>query len=229
MLLGTADRGGALVYRYALAVARPEEEPPPPPDTPEREVPLAELPQSRLRTADDGSMSWNPLPHDVAALDSVLVPVTGAPRTAVRTLPERSHGLALEVSGRSLLVLPGVFENLQVEAELGLAGFHGRVGVAHHVHTLDSASTFEITTDGEAVLAFWEGDSRNVLDSSSWEAPEDTITLAVSASGRHFKGMVDGAVVSHGHAAPARAGAAGLLLDGDGIVYVYAMRVTRLD
>jgi hypothetical protein len=50
-------------------------------------------------------------------------------------------------------------------------------------------------------------------------------TLAVSAAGRHLKGLIDGKTVAHGKVAPAAEGSCGLLVDGRGIVRVHSLRV----
>ena len=240
LLSYVADLGGALVFRHGVAVgeANPradrtepaEVEPATPPLDPPKGTPAAtESAASRLTRAADGSLSWRPLAGDAAALGEILTPAPGfSSEVVVWRQPAPSRGLTLEINGETLLILPGTFSDVQVEATLDLAGFEGTVGVAHHVGGAGDGGFFTLSTDGKASLFDVREGARKKLNEKTTEIPEGSFTLAVSAAGKHLKGLLDGRTVTHGHIAPGPAGACGLLLDGKGSVRILGMTVTSL-
>jgi len=52
-----------------------------------------------------------------------------------------------------------------------------------------------------------------------------TLRLAAFAAGRHFRGMLDGEPVVHGHRAALESGGCGILLDGEGVVRILSMKI----
>jgi uncharacterized membrane protein len=222
LLIGTADRGGSLVYVHGMAVARPE---------PQETAPLPVLagsPEARLSRAAEGVL-WEPAPGDAAALGSMVNLVEGSAAVSVVAESEsEAEGLGLEVAGRSLLVLPDPFGDVQVEARLDPSEFRGTVGVLHHVHALDDAGALELSTEGGTALVSSTPEGRKVLDEAGGTLPAAPSTIAVSAAGHHFKGMIDGATVVHGHAEPPAPGRVGVLLDGTGIVRLLFLRAMPL-
>lgn len=235
ILAVTADRGGALVYRHGLAVAVLQ-------DRLTVSVELsgevgssdarAGTPEGRLTRGEHGSLVWTPLPGDLGSLGSVLKPAPGAAEGEVVAevpQPTDGEGLALKVSGRTVLLLPGAFGDVQVDARIDLTRFQGRAGVAHHASGPGGAGAFVIdAAAGEgALLILSEGEVR-VLDRGRTIPPRAPVTLSVSAVGSHIKGMVGGTVVAHAHHRPEGPGGAGLFLDGTGVVRVIQVRVTPL-
>jgi hypothetical protein len=240
----TGDLGGALVFQHGLGVHVGAE------GTPEANAGAEGIegedgttaahaepgsaggdPSRRLEEGEDGGVTWTPAPGDGAALGSVVTAAPGSSLDAVTAAlaEDGAEGLGLWVDGRSLLVLPGSFGNVQVEARLRLDGFEGTLGVAHHVREAEAAGLFSVTTGGEAELLSLDGGSRELLDEASFEMPGGVFTLAVSAAGRHLKGLVDEGQLTHGHVDPPPDGAAGLLLDGHGGVRLISLRVIPLE
>lgn len=246
LVFRTADLGGGLVYEHAVAVGKAEAEAGA--GTGHRELQAAdrrtdesaagevaagedEAPAaSRLVEAPDGTLTWTPLPGDAAALGEVLRPAEGSAGTvSVADGVAAGEGLALAVDGRSLLVLPGSFGSVQVDAEIDLGDFEGTVGVAHHVRGAGDAGLFTVETGGgSALLLQLAGGRRNELDEATAELPGEPFTLSVSAAGRHLKGLLDGRTVTHGHTSPGPDGAAGLLVDGRGTLRVRSLKVTPI-
>ncbi len=237
LLYRTADLGGGLVYRHGVAVAGRESraagersaagvteatgEPP--------AQAVAAPAVSRLVTTDDGGLEWRPLARDREALGSVLQPAAGSDLGAVAWLEPAgdTSGLHLAVDGEALLVLPGTFGDVQVEAELGLADFEGTVGVAHHVRSADRAGLFTLRLPAkEFALASMDGEVLRELDRKIGDVPAQTARLTVSAIGRHLKGLVGDTTVVHGHEPALPAGACGLLLRGEGTIRLLSMKVT---
>lgn len=234
LVLRTADLGGALVYRHAVAVAAPASAPSDEAATePVASAATADIgpPESRLRRTEDGAIEWRPAPQDGAALGTLLDPLSGASEVrASSPAAGGRQGLALEVTGRTLLALPGSFGDVQVDAELELAGFEGTVGLAHHVQGPDRAGLLRMTLPaGELALVTLRGGAApKVLDRARRALPDGAVELGVYAVGRHQRGIVSGETLLHGHEPALPDGRVGLLLDGEGVVTVRSITVTPI-
>lgn len=229
LLIGTADRGGALVYRYGVAVATVGAAASR--DDPEASVQAGNDPAGkRLVRSHDGSLSWIPRAEDAAALGTVLTPGPGFSSDAVLWVQPKAGaaGLALDVKDRVLLLLPGLFDDVQVEARIDFQQFAGEVGLAHHVQAEGDFGLFAVTSEGSASLLISENGSLKVLDSSAINRSSGVTRLAVSAVGRHLKGLVEGKTVVHGHAQTGNPGRCGLFLEGRGVVRVISMKISPL-
>ncbi len=134
----------------------------------------------------------------------------------------------LQVSGRALLLLPGEYGDVSVEAELDLADFRGKVSPVARMTEGGGLAAFEVATEGTARLCAIDGSKMRVLDEGRCEMSGGVATLALSSAGRHWKGLVDGATVVHGHQEPPEGGRVGLLAEGEGVVHVRRLRVVAL-
>jgi uncharacterized membrane protein len=237
MLFRTADLGGGLVYQHGIAVAERGEheaeeqatsvtdEAGPSATSEVEEVARA---GSRLIERADGSLEWRPRPGDREALGSVLRPATGSLADAVSwgEPTDESSGLRLMVDGSALLLLPGTYGDVQVEAEIDLEDFVGEVGLAHHVRSANQAGIMTLSVPAnEFSLVTVDGETTKRLDRSVGPVPSESLQLTVSAVGRHSRGLLADTVVVHGHEPALPEGGCGLLLRGRGEVRVLAMRV----
>jgi len=223
-LVVAADRGGELVYGHGLAVASAEPAPAPVPVL----TTLADPPSSRLIEEPQGGLTWAPAAGDGGALGDLLTAPEGGSLAAVQALdPPTLEGLWLRVDGQALLLLPGLWGDVEVEAFVDRGSFEGTIGLAHHVHGPADHDLLTVSTDGITTLA------QTLAGSSTEQAAtrvsaEPVIQLAVRASGSHLKGLVGGKLAVHGHVAPRAPGAVGLFLSGRGEVRVDRVRVTPL-
>lgn len=238
----TADLGGGLVYQHEVAVGTVQERAPedeslesPETDTEDRASvetgpsSFASSPRDRWVEEEDGTRVWRPKSGDKAALGPVLGAAEGSSLDAVTAATGTSgDGLTLRVDGRAVLVLPGEYADVQVEADLDLSGFEGVAGVVHRVADASNFGAFSVASSGDAVLLDVEDGDPEELATASVEGSGAPRTLAVSAVGSHLKGFVDGEQVTHGHTGEDPAGGAGLLLDGRGEIRVLEMRVIPL-
>lgn len=224
----TADLGGGLVYKHRIAVA--------PDVSPQPEAPVEHLaaeavsrPEERLKQSEDGSITWFPEPGDREALGLVLQAAPGGSLEAVAWVEPTAgadHGLALRVDGRSLLLLPEEYEDVQVEAELELDSFEGTVGLAHHARSVEEAGLFQVAVPSGAMnLSIISAGGEEILGRASRDLPSESVRLAVFAAGRHFRGMLDDEVVAHGHRSALPAGGCGLLVDGSGTIRIVSLRI----
>ena len=223
LVFGTADRGGALVYHHGVGVNRPDAGPLQDADSnPAR--------ATSFSTEEDGTFIWHPQPDEFGALGTILTFVDENSRGIVIPIDSQpgTSGLSLEVAGRAMLVFSGIYDDVQVEAELDIGGFSGTVGLAHHVRQSGTARLFEVTTDGEAALTAIQEDGRQVLNESSFESTGRLVTLTVSTMGSHLKGYGNGQLLVHGHGPSPPPGKIGLLLDGMGIVRILAVQANPI-
>lgn len=213
-LVTTADRGGALVYRHALAVQLP-----PPPACPSCEAPPEGTDaSSRWQTSPDGTATWEPTAGDLGA---------GVVRLVGTAHEVDGEGLTVRAEGRTLLLVPGSWGDVQVNASLQLHDFEGTLGVVHHVANPTRYEAFTVTTTGVARLAQFDETGSSTLHEATW-SPSPGAVLSVSAAGSHLKGLVDGKVVNHGHAPAPPDGEVGLLLDGIGSVGIRNVEIIPL-
>jgi uncharacterized membrane protein len=228
VLFQAADRGGALVYRHGLAVSVPA-----PPDVPASSAApgaSAEGPEARLLRLAGGGLRWTPLTSDTAALGTVLRGAGGVTPSGVKAIAGGvdGMGLALTVADPVVLVLPGEFSDVVVDAEVDLAGFAGEVGLVHHVVDGSRFAVFSVATSGGAVLQTVAGGSATKLDAAAAEIASATVRLTSTVARGHLKGTVNGKTVVHGHAAAGPPGGVGLYLAGRGEVRVISVSVTPL-
>lgn len=235
-----ADLGGGLVYGHGLGVEQATSK------SGEGEShdhagsdseTIRGEPDGGFQEQRDGGFRWRPKAGDQSALGSLLRPVEGSDLSAVEVdEAEEEEGLALRVQGRALLVFPGQFGDLQLDAELDLAQFEGSVGLAHHVVSAATHRLFRVERSGggdpaaesRVALLTIEDREAETLDESTTPVPGRGAQLGVSVAGRHLKAFVDGATVVHGHEPPAEPAAVGLLLDGSGTVVIRAIALTVL-
>ncbi|RMG47244.1 MAG: hypothetical protein D6718_04130 [Acidobacteria bacterium] len=215
----TADRGGALVFRHGVAVARE--------NAPE---PSAPAPRSGVTIDEDGAVAWEPGPGSESDLGSAIAIVTGGPGASVRPAGVgEAQGLALDVHGRIFLLLPGRFGDVQVDAEVERARFTGRVGLVHHFRGPGDFGAFVLGPGGTARLVDERDGTVEELDEATVGEPGTTVSLAVAAHGSHLKGYVGGDLAAHGHTSAPPPGRTGLWLDGEGRVTIREVRAFPAD
>jgi uncharacterized membrane protein len=220
----TGDLGGALVYRHGIAVSRPGAE--------EASV-VALRPNGVLQTTnasppeylEDGSLVWRPRAGDARALGETLEPI-GANTVQVARREAPSEGISLATSGRTLLALPGSWEDARLEVRIDRSAFEGSVGLGARVEDEMSGGIFRIAGDGRAALLARSDGQEKILDEAQLRLPEEEVTIALSVSGRHWKGFVDGRSVVHGHASLPAPGRMAILLNGTGTLRVVSVRIS---
>lgn len=236
MVFRTADLGGALVYRHGVGVVEPVKpeyrasdasSAAPPTEQIEAGEPGNDPVASRHVAAEDGTLEWIPSPSDGSALGSFLQAPPGSAGGGVRwePAPDETDGLRLVVEGDAVLIAPGVFGDVQVEALLDLSNFSGEAGLVHHVENASRAGFFTVSSNGEYILGRFDGDSIKRLDATTKVVPRGPVRLTVSAIGRHLKGLVGDETVVHGHEAPLPDGSVGFLFTGQGSVRVLSLKV----
>jgi len=222
----TADLGGALVFRHGVAVSkRPAQ----------GAIPKTSM-SSQHESAtpsgfvhlEDGSIVWKPHSGEEAALGEILTPI-GATAVRVSTAPADTEGLLLVVSGRTLLVLPDTWEDLQLEVQVDLSEFDGTIALGARVAGDSTGGFVRIRSDGTTVLFARRAGEDEILDEARASLSGGEKTLGLSAGGRHWKGYIDGATVVHGHSQLPASGRVALLLDGAGMIRLISVRISPVN
>jgi uncharacterized membrane protein len=222
----TADLGGALVYRHGVAVAgRPEQAVTAGPVTSPQDEPAADSSISHL---EDGSLVWTPRPGDEAALGRVLEPF-GPAAVRVAAATASAKGLSLVASGRTLLALPGSWEDVQLEVRLDASEFEGSFALGARVEGDSSGGFLRIRSDGGAQLVARREGKEQLLDEAETPLSGSEMKIGLSAVGRHWKGFADEQTVVHGHAKLPGSGRAALLLDGTGTIRLISLRISPVN
>jgi uncharacterized membrane protein len=225
----TADLGGALVFRHGVAVS-------------ERPARAAQAAISTTATSsqhestassgfvhlEDGSMVWKPHAGEEAALGEILAPV-GAVAVRVATASTDTEGLSLLASGRTLLVLPNSWEDVQLEVRVDLSAFDGTLALGARVAGDSTGGFVRIRSDGTTQLVARRAGEEEILDEAHSSLSGGVETLGLSAVGRHWKGFIDGATVVHGHGQLPVSGRAALLLDGAGAIRLISVRISPVN
>jgi hypothetical protein len=234
----TADLGGALVFRHGVAVIeRPAHAAIPTAATIPATAGIPKTVTSSLYGSakssgfshlEDGSMVWKPHPGDAAALGEILTPI-GATAVRVAMAPADTEGLSLLVSGRTLLVFPNRWEDVQLEARVDVSEFDGSLALGARVAGDSTGGFVWIRSDGTTKLVARRAGEEEILDEAHSSLSGGVKTLGLSAVGRHWKGFIDGVTVVHGHGQLPASGRVALLLDGTGTVRLISVRISPVN
>jgi uncharacterized membrane protein len=222
----TGDLGGGLVYRHGIAVSRSGAEVLAAAPQPDALAPATDA--SAPGFLEDGSFAWSPEAGDVSALGETLEPLGTAAVQVVREAPG-SEGITLATSGRALLAFPGSWGDARIEARIDVSNFRGSVALGARLDGETSGGLLRFATDGGAALVALRQGQEKILDEAERRLPAGEVTVALSVSGRHWKGFLDGRSVVHGHASLPAPGRMALLLDGTGMLRVVSVRITPMN
>jgi len=117
----------------------------------------------------------------------------------------------------------------RLEARIDVSGFVGTVGLGARLDGEPGGGLVRFATDGGAALVALRQGQEEILDEAERRLPSGEVTIALSVSGRHWKGFVDGRTVVHGHASSPAPGRMALLLDGTGTLRVVSVRITPMN
>ena len=227
VLYQTADRGAELVYRHGIGVLAVEE----------ARTALAEIQQETealakggLVESETGSWKWLPAEGAEFVLKRQFNWVIG---TAVSVKPETisdkggGEVLALNLKDSRIMFTAGQpLEGVQADVRLNPDNFSGTVMLVHHVQ---DAATFDFISleNGQVKLGRMENGKISVEDQKAvtyggW------ITLRAVGDGRHYRGYLNGKLVTHGHGNPLPPGTVGLFIQGSGQILIDEIVVQSL-
>jgi uncharacterized membrane protein len=230
LLVQTADLGGGLVYRQGLGVMVEVEE----------AVDLASETQvieevdstylSRFVEDPSGGFSWRPAKEDRGALGFLLSPADGSALDAAvwHDAVESVDGLPLLIEGRSMLLFPGSFGDVELAAEMTLERFSGRVGLAYGVEDTANARILMFEMPGDVVRLVSLSDDKEDEMASGSSSLNEPAQFSVSVTGSHIKGISSGKTVLHTHNKGSAVAPLGLFFDGQGVAVIRSVTAVPL-
>lgn len=139
-----------------------------------------------------------------------------------------SKVLSLSLSGeRVLLLFEGTFEDLGSNLQFKTDGYQGQVAIVHH-YTDSSNYEYLSLSNTSMQLGRIENGKDKIFNKEGQKLPGDWATLTVSSAGEHYKGLLNGKLVNHGHGETRPGGRVGILLEGKGKVMLKMMDVMKL-
>ncbi len=218
LLIQTADLGGTLVYRHAVAVT--------PPANDQRKPHQVQAAAGPVIEGND--FTWNFGPGS----ETRFVEFFDSGGASIKSRTEKIDGrtvLTIEKSVPEPLLLTfktATYSDVQIEIEMDLSGLYGAVSLVHHVNNKDNDFLTIEKTSME--LGRHSADGRNSFGKATAAIPAGWNRFKAVAAGTHFRGYLNGNLIVHGHGTTAPEGKAGLLLDGTGILKITTISITVL-
>jgi|GEM_PF-2995715 len=106
------------------------------------------------------------------------------------------------------------YESLSITVELNEDKFNGDIEIIHHFQDNNNYDFMRIKSS-QTLLGRMENGNENILNSKSIEFKEWAIWKCF-ADGRHFRGFLNGKMVTHGHIAPLPSGKTFIQFNGKG-------------
>ena len=220
MVFQTADRGGKLVYLYGVGVQPIEDE----------QLKLSlESKDEGIIYYDNGSWQWVPHNSTIKVLANQFTYVEGS---ASDLNPERvldstySEVLALYPQGTTLMVFNDSVLDVQMDAIIRLDEFSGKFALVHHVQDKLNYD-FIVLEKGIMKLGRMSNGSENILDEKPVKI-EGWLKFRAIGAGKHFKGHLNGSLITHGHIKALSPGQAGIIIKGSGKVLIKNIQITIL-
>ena len=182
--------------------------------------------------------------HDMQNMDHASMmgeAFTWMPSTESMAMMEyKTDNITLATSGEEDVLM---FEPAGQKASCMFKGQQGNVGVTATVklekpdaavkllHHSTGKDNYEfVAIEGNMMkLGRVENGEEKILDSKEVTLPNDWFTLTVTAAGSHFKGYLNGEMITHGHADEMSPGMLGIVVSGNGAVSVKKVEATPLE
>ena len=245
----TAERGGKLVYLYGIGVRAVT------PENPTRHDHAAHG-MGAAGAGDDhmsGDSAMAGMDHDMAGMSAQpsadaapgatweWTPADGPLPAGTRFVEGDMAALAAARGAEALVVRPTrpvLFVagtpagDVEVEATLDLAQFTGMVMLVHHVRSLQDYDFLAVDKPASGLPTVRQGrveGGRTTVFADKTMALADPAQLTVVAAGSHFRGLVAGDLVTHGHGDAAAPGGVGLRIAGTGPVGIRRLAATAVE
>ncbi len=118
--------------------------------------------------------------------------------------------------------------NVGVTATVKLTSPDAEVKLLHHSKDQDNYEFVSIAGNTMKLGRVTNGEEK-ILDSKEIDVPDDWFDLSVTAAGSHFKGYLNGKMITHGHADEMAPGLLGIVVSGNGKVLVKKVEATPLE
>lgn len=216
LLVKTAEHGAQLVYQFGVGVQEVG-------DT-SLDIKVSER---EIIIKDDGSWQWSPGKETQNVLSTEFVWLEGKP-SHVDIEPYQDSGVVFHLDKYPILIVTGdALKGVQVDAWVNLSDFFGLFSLVHHVQDKSTYDYLSIR-DGTIVLGRTQKGMSKVLQQkrknlAGW------VEIRVVALGTHFRGYLNGELITHGHLDELPAGRVGFHLSGEGTVLLKKIEVVSLE
>jgi hypothetical protein len=129
----------------------------------------------------------------------------------------------------ALVALPGIWGDSVVEVTIDPQDFEGSLTLVHRYSGPGDWEGFAFTTENSVQLPRYTASELEVRDQSSLLFFREVFTMSSSAVAGHFKGVVSGDVVLHGHGDSGEEGRVGLLIEGVGKLNLSALQASKAE
>lgn len=225
LLFTTAEHGAELVYRHGVGVKV---------EKPSEQTIGAE--SETLSTTSgiventSGSWRWEAAIGAEKKLAQIFRWVEGNAKDLNPQITEdveKGPVLVLNSQNRVVMFTAGRdLKSIQVDVLLNVDAFKGKVMLVHHVKD-DSSYNFVALEDGVMKLGRFRSGVLKILDQKPVTTQGWTIFRAVG-DGSHFRGYVNGKLITHGHAKELPPGPVGLHFEGSGKILLKNIVVQSL-
>ena len=225
MLFETAEHGAELVFKHGLGVQQ---------ITIDEPIDNTVFSASNLSSVDPGiieldnnSWVWRPIEGANLILSEQFTWLESNEASVISEIvkdPDHGTVLGLYLHEIPILFVAGeAIDTTQADVNVNLDGFNGTFRMVFHVQdestydflAFDDTSVTLGRTDNGVETIFEE----KLLDYSGW------LDLRVFGGNGHFRGYLNGELLTHGHATDLPAGPFGFKIDGVGTVLIESIRV----
>ena len=228
MLFETAEHGAMLVFQHGLGVKVITTDAPLPEVTTE---PGSDLTDPGIISLQKGSWAWRPIEGaDTVLSDQFSWLVNDVSHVTPTIVQDSVKGsvLGLQPHGMPIMFVTGERVGAtQADVSLNIDDFDGTVQLVYHVQDGETFDSLSVNQDA-IILGRTEAGATTVFEKKPLKET-GWLALRVFGGDGHFRGYVNGELMTHGHADDLAAGPFGFRIDGTGTVLVESIRVQAVD
>ncbi|MBU1680627.1 MAG: hypothetical protein KKD86_17525 [Bacteroidetes bacterium] len=213
----TGDNGAKMVYGYGLGTGNIKEEIDKPKDGNSKTEGSEETTISTISTSENGSWKFYSAEGSVATLKNDFIWIEGNNSDVGVELISNSKESFIKLSpnGNSPMLMYGEkLDNIQIELRANLDSLDGTVTIAHHFidkKNYDFVSFYDKKVEmGRITAGKVESFEKSSFVNTGW------IDIKIISSGTHFRTVINGKVIVHGHDDEVKPGTVGIRFNGTG-------------
>ena len=227
MLFETAEHGALLVFQHGLGVKAITIDEPPPEVT---AAPGSDQVDPGIIDLESGSWVWRPVHGaDTILSDQFTWLVNDASHVAPMMVEDAVKGsvLGLHPHGMPVMFVTGEpVDATQADVNVNIEAFDGIVQLVYHVQDSETFDFLSVNQDaiilGRTDVGVTTVFEEKLLQETGW------LELRIFGGDGHFRGYVNGELMTHGHADDLAAGPFGFRIDGTGTVLVESIHVQAI-
>lgn len=229
LMFETAERGAMLVYQHGLGVATITTDDTAAVDEAIAEATAGQAVDPGLIDLQDGSWVWRPVQGaDTVLADQFTWLQNDASHLTPEMVedPEKGAVLGLRPQGMPVVGVAGDgIDAAQADLYVNTDDFDGEFQILLHVQDEGTFDFLSVSrTDMMVKLGRTEGGETTVWEEKPLEA-SGWLFLRVFGGDGHFRGYVNGELMTHGHADDLAPGPVGLRVDGNGTILIEQIQV----